>query len=33
MISAYFDQTINRPDQVTRHLGLDVLGSISSHRK
>jgi len=33
MISAYFDQTINRPDQVTRHLGLDVLGSISSNRK
>lgn len=33
MISAYLDQTIRRPDQVTRYLGLDVLGSVSSHRK
>lgn len=32
MISAYLDQTISRPEQVSRRLGLDVLGSISYHR-
>jgi uncharacterized protein involved in exopolysaccharide biosynthesis len=33
MISAYLDQTIRRPEQVSGYLGLDVLGSISSYRK
>lgn len=33
MFFASLDQTISRPEQVTRFLGLDVLGSISSFRK
>lgn len=33
MISAYLDQTIRRPEQVPRYLGLDVLGSILTYRK
>lgn len=33
MISAYLDQTIRRPEQVTKYLGLDVLGSILTYRK
>ena len=33
MISAYLDETIKRPEQVTQYLGLDVLGSILTYRK
>lgn len=33
MISVYLDQTIRRPEQVPKYLGLDVLGSIMAYRK
>jgi polysaccharide biosynthesis transport protein len=33
MISAYLDETIKRPEQVTQYLGLDVLGSILTYGK
>ena len=33
MISVYLDQTIRRPEQVPKYLGLDVLGSIMTYRK
>ena len=33
MISAYLDQTIRRPEQITEYLGLEVLGSILNYRK
>jgi len=31
MIAAYTDQTVRRPDHISRYLGLDVLGSVSSY--
>lgn len=31
MIAAYTDQTVRRPDHISKYLGLDVLGSISSY--
>jgi len=31
MIAAYTDQTVRRPDHISRYLGLDVLGSVSAY--